>query len=465
MSFPLLYAELPYRTDSAALFEAIADEPWAVFLDSGRHHPGQSRYDILSAQPYVRLVTRGNLTEVHSDTVELTREDPFALMRRYTGADAAFRSDLPFCGGAIGYFGYDLARRIERLPSRAFDAERIPDMAIGIYDWAIVIDHAERRAWLASHGRDPETDIRWSSLVHKLTDVGRERRRTPFRVASAATSNMTRETYARAFDRIARYIADGDCYQVNLAQRFSAAATGDPWLAYQALRVVNPAPFAAYLNTPYAQILSASPERFLKVENGSVEAKPIKGTRPRAGHARLDAEQIEALRASEKDRAENVMIVDLLRNDLSKACEPGSVRVPRLFDVESFATVHHLVSTVTGRLAPGRDAIDLLRGAFPGGSITGAPKVRAMEIIEELEPHRRGVYCGAVGYIGFDGDMDLNIAIRTMVYSRGEIRFWAGGGIVADSRMEDEYQETFDKAAAMLKLLEQAATAVSSASV
>jgi para-aminobenzoate synthetase component 1 len=268
---------------------------------------------------------------------------------------------------------------------------------------------------------------------------------------------MSRERYGRAFRRLQGYIRDGDCYQVNLAQRFAAAATGDPWLAYQALRIMNPAPFSAYLSTPYAHVLSASPERFLAVERTRVETRPIKGTRPRAGHPRLDAHLIEELRASEKDRAENVMIVDLLRNDLSKNCALGSVRVPKLFDVESFATVHHLVSTVTGELRPDRDAIDLLRGCFPGGSVTGAPKLRAMQIIEELEAQRRGVYCGAIGYIGFDGNMDTSIAIRTLVHSHGTIRFWAGGGIVADSMPDDEYQETFDKAAAMLKLLQQSA--------
>jgi para-aminobenzoate synthetase component 1 len=435
--------------------------PWAVFLDSGQHHPGQSRFDILSAQPYVRLVTRGNLTEIDADGVELTREDPFSLLRRFVDADPACRSALPFCGGAIGYFSYDLARRIEHLPTLARDGERIPEMAVGIYDWAVVVDHVERRSWLAGQGRDPETDLKWDALAALFSEPERERKRTPFRISSPVESNMTRETYSHAFDSIKRYIAEGDCYQVNLSQRFSAQATGDPWLAYQALRVLNPAPYAAYLATPYAHVLSASPERFLSVRDGRVEAKPIKGTRPRAGHARLDAELAQALRASEKDRAENVMIVDLLRNDLSKSCRLGSVKVPRLFDVESFATVHHLVSTVTGELARGRDAIDLMRGAFPGGSITGAPKMRAMQIIEELEPHRRGVYCGAIGYLGFDGDMDLNIAIRTMVLSRGEMRFWAGGGIVADSNMEGEYQETFDKAAAMLKLLQQSAGPIS----
>jgi para-aminobenzoate synthetase component 1 len=456
---PPLLTELPYRSDTHLLFEAIVDLPWAVFLDSGRHHAGQSRYDILAAQPHLRLVTRGGLTEIHTDAVELSRDDPFALVRRYVNPDAGCRSGLPFCGGAIGYFGYDLARRIEKLPARTLDAERIPEMAIGIYDWAVVVDHVERRTWLAGQGRDVETDLKWDALVRAFSEPAVERHRVPFRITSPIASNMTRESYGAAFGRIKRYIADGDCYQTNLAQRFSAQAVGDPWLAYQALRVMNPAPFAAYLGTPYAQVLSASPERFLKVADGCVEAKPIKGTRPRAGHARLDAELAERLRTSEKDRAENVMIVDLLRNDLSKNCRLGSVRVPKLFDVESYATVHHLVSTVTGELEPGRDAIDLLRGCFPGGSITGAPKLRAMEIIEELEPHRRGVYCGAIGYIGYDGNMDVNIAIRTLVLSRGEVRFWAGGGIVADSTMEEEYQETFDKAAAMLKLLQQASTA------
>ena len=456
MASPLL-TELPYQEDSARLFEAITDLPWAVFLDSGRHYPGQSRYDILSAQPYVRLVTRGALTEIYSDGVELSREDPFLLLQRALAADSTCGGELPFCGGAIGYFGYDLARRLERLPVLAEDAERIPEMAVGLYDWAVVVDHRERKTWLVGQGRDPETDLKWKSLVERFSSPPPEKARAPFRILSPVASNLTHDAYARAFRRIRGYIHDGDCYQVNLAQRFSAAASGDPWLAYQRLRIINPAPFSAYFSTPYAQILSASPERFLKVEGGRVETRPIKGTRPRAGHARLDAELIEALRASEKDKAENLMIVDLLRNDLSKNCAPGTVKVPKLFEVESFATVHHLVSTVTGELRSERDALDLLRGCFPGGSITGAPKLRSMQIIEELEPNRRGVYCGAIGYMGFDGGMDINIAIRTLVCSQGVIRFWAGGGIVADSRLEEEYQETFDKAAAMLKLLQQSA--------
>ena len=453
----LLRTELPYRADSAALFETVADLPWAVFLDSGGHHLTQSRYDIIAAAPHTTLVTRGKLTEIRSDAIELSRGDPLVLLRQHLDFDPASACDLPFTGGALGYFSYDLGRRFERLPALAEDAEKMPEMAIGIYDWAVVVDHLDMRSWLVAQGRCVDTHARWRELVARFSVPPAERARVPFRITAPLASNLSRERYARAFKRVLDYIYAGDCYQINLAQRFAAPAAGDPWLAYQALRVLNPAPYAAYLNMPHAQILSASPERFLKLERGQVETKPIKGTRPRAGHPRVDAELATELKASGKDRAENVMIVDLLRNDLSKNCEPGSVRAPKLFEIESFATVHHLVSTVTGTLRQGRDALDLLRGCFPGGSITGAPKLRAMQIIEELEPHRRGVYCGAIGYIGGDGNMDLNIAIRTLVYSGGAIRFWAGGGIVADSRCDDEYQETFDKAAAMLQLLQQTA--------
>ena len=455
----MLRTELPYRADSAALFETVADLPWAVFLDSGGHHLTQSRYDIIAAEPHTTLVTRGKLTEIRSDAIELSREDPLVLLRQYLEFDPAAACDLPFTGGVLGYFSYDLGRRFERLPAFAEDAEKMPEMAVGIYDWAVVVDHLDKRSWLVAQGRRADTKARWTELVARFSAEPVERARVPFRITAPLASNLARERYATAFRRVLDYIHAGDCYQINLAQRFAAPAAGDPWLAYQALRVINPAPYAAYLNTPHGQILSASPERFLKLERGSVETKPIKGTRPRAGHPRVDAELAAELKASEKDRAENVMIVDLLRNDLSKNCELGSVKVTKLFEVESFATVHHLVSTVTGTLRQGRDALDLLRGCFPGGSITGAPKLRAMQIIEELEPDRRGVYCGAIGYIGCDGNMDLNIAIRTLVYAGGTIRFWAGGGIVADSRLEDEYQETFDKAAAMLKLLQQTAGA------
>jgi para-aminobenzoate synthetase component 1 len=449
--------ELPYFEDSAALFLPWAEQRWAVFLDSGFPHSRQGRYDVIAADPFATLVTRGHLTEIRTGgNIALSPGDPFALVKRYLGEVSPKAVDLPFCGGAIGYFGYDLARRLERLPEIAADIENVPEMAVGIYDWAVVVDHLERRSWLVGQGRDPSLPARWPHLVKafsQIQTIGWQR--SDFCVLGEVASNLDRTRYGQAFDRIQHYIREGDCYQVNLSQRFSAYCSGSPWSAYQLLRPFNPAPFSAFLNFPQVQVLSSSPERFLKVTDGMVETKPIKGTRPRSPDPAADAAEAQALRDSLKDRAENLMIVDLLRNDIGKNCAPGSVHVPGLFEIESYATVHHLVSTVRGKLADGHGALDLLRGCFPGGSITGAPKVRAMEIIEELEPHRRGIYCGSIGYIGFDGNMDSNIAIRTLVHSDNVIRFWAGGGIVADSDPEQEYQECYHKASALLHLLEQ----------
>jgi len=452
---PML-TEVPYHSDSASLFDAIADWPWAVFLDSGRPFVDQGRYDIISADPMLAVTTRGALTEVHEHfRVTVSTDDPFAVLRRCLGETGERINNLPFSGGALGYFSYDLGRRLERLPEQTEDAELIPEMAVGIYDWALVVDHHERRSYLVSQGRDSRTALRWPDLLSQLRSASPERQRPAFRVIRAPQSNMSFEEYAEAFHRIKHYIGEGDCYQVNLAQRFDSCVEGSLWQAYRILREFNPAPFAAYMNTPYCQLLSCSPERFLKVDDGLVETRPIKGTRPRSPRTAEDLRLAQELKHSEKDRAENVMIVDLLRNDLGKVCVPGSIQVPELFEIESFATVHHLVSTVTGKLAAGSDSLDLMRACFPGGSITGAPKLRAMEIIEELEPHRRGVYCGSIAYVDFAGAMDSSIAIRTLVHSNGSLRFWAGGGIVADSELEAEYQETFDKATAMLKLLDQ----------
>lgn len=451
----LVRIQLPYANDSSDLFETLVDQPWAVFLDSG--HPGcdQGRYDILSANPSTTLVTHGMRTLVQNRSgIRRTAEDPFVLLgRELEGRHAAAADDLPFVGGAIGYFSYDLGRRLERLPVIACDRDTLPEMAVGIYQWAVIVDHRERVAWLAGHCHDAIEKARLQRLAAKLSSNNGAVRRRPFRVTSPITSNLTRSEYLAAFDRIQHYIREGDCYQVNLAQRFSARVEGDPWLAYRQLRRINPAPYGAYLGLPFVQILSASPERFLRVAHAAVETKPIKGTRPRSPIVEVDSLLARELASSEKDRAENLMIVDLLRNDLSKCCAAGSVKVPKLFDVESFATVHHLVSTVTGRLDAHSHAIDLLRACFPGGSITGAPKLRAMEIIEELEPERRSVYCGSIGYVGFDGDMDTNIAIRTLTVTRGTATVAAGGGIVFDSVGEQEYQETLDKASAMLRLL------------
>ncbi len=455
MTRPLL-TELPYCGDSAALFETLADQPWAVFLDSAYPAIKQGRYDIISAQPTTVLLTRAGLTEIHTRIgTEYSSEDPFELVRRRLQPLAPVIPGVPFCGGAIGYFGYDLGRGLERLPQLAEDDEHLPEMAIGIYDWALVVDHRQRRSVLVGQGRNSQLRSQWRTLVQRFRTPRKLAARAEFQLLGNIGSNMDRQRYGLAFRRIKHYIREGDCYQVNLAQRFTATTTGDPWLAYQRLRRINPAPYAAYLNTPHAQVLSASPERFLKVVGTQVETRPIKGTRPRAGDPLRDRQLAEALIQSPKDRAENLMIVDLLRNDIGKNCALGSVKVPRLFELQTMETVHHLVSTITGQLASGRDALHLLRGCFPGGSITGAPKLRAMQIIEELEPHRRGIYCGSIGYIGFDGAMDSNIVIRSLVYRNGRMSVWAGGGIVADSSLEGEYQESLDKAAALLSLMQQ----------
>ncbi|TVO75822.1 aminodeoxychorismate synthase component I [Sedimenticola selenatireducens] len=455
---PLRMQALPYIADSSRLFASLAARPWAVFLDSGRSMATQGRYDLLASDPMITLVTQGRQTlikdaegrGVHAD------EDPLTVLQSYL---RHYRqnspTDLPFYGGALGYFSYDLGRHFERLPLLSHDEDCLPEMAVGIYDWVVVVDHAEQASWLVGAGFDSATDEKWSDLVALFSPVDPPcDKSAPLSVISEIESNMPPRQYAEAFQKVQRFIREGDCYQVNLAQRFSVKVKGSPWSAYKQLRELNPAPFSAYLNTPVVQILSSSPERFLKVENGAVETSPIKGTMPRSDDTELDQQQRWRLLSSEKDRAENLMIVDLLRNDLSKACALGSVTVPKLFDVESYATVHHLVSTIRGQLANDKDAVDLLRGCFPGGSITGAPKLRAMEIIELLEPDRRGVYCGSIGYIGFNGNMDTNIAIRTMIHIDGTMRLWAGGGIVADSVMETEYAETFHKAKAMLQLLQ-----------
>lgn len=444
---------LPYFEDSADLFETIADQPWAVMLDSGPGHSRRGRYDILTADPFITLVTHGDRTEIHRcGETGLSSEDPFALVRDALQAKNESDSEVPFQGGAIGYFGYDLARRIEALPYLAVDDEQLPEMVVGIYDWALVVDHEKGCSWLVSAGRDPATSEHWPELIQRFSTVAASSRRDTFAVVGQVESSLTYAQYADAYQRIQDYIHNGDCYQVNFAQRFNIECSGDLWQAYRQLRDINPAPFAAYLNLPFVQVLSASPERFLGLHNGRVTTQPIKGTRPRSAEPGADWMLGQSLLNSAKDRAENVMIVDLLRNDLSKNCALHSVKVPRLFELQSFATVHHLVTTITGRLDWGRDALDLLRGCFPGGSITGAPKIRAMEIIDTLEPQRRGVFCGAIGYIGFDGCMDTNIVIRTITHVQGRMNFWAGGGITVASTLDGEYQESFDKAAAMLQL-------------
>ncbi len=325
-------------------------------------------------------------------------------------------------------------------------------MHLGWYGWALVCNHQSRQCHLIFHPACPrELRDRVKALVARPIEPPTT---TPFHITRPFAPSISRGQYLDAIAAIKDYILAGDCYQTNFAQHFAARFEGDPWLAYRTLRHHLPSPYSAYLAWPGGTLLSLSPERFLKLSVGHVETKPIKGTIARGHTVAEDNDNAVTLLNSAKDRAENLMIVDLLRNDLGKSCEPGSIRVPRLFALESFANVHHLVSTVTGKLRADRSALDLLREAFPGGSITGAPKKRAMEIIDELEVQPRGTYCGSVGYISANGRMDTNIAIRTLVAEGDRLHCWGGGGIVADSDPEQEYQETLDKVRGLMSTLE-----------
>ena len=443
---------LPWHPDAAErYFAPLAGTPWSMLLHSGFADHPHSRFDILVADPRATLVTRGAQTEITAGGVtRVSEEDPLRLVRQQLAEQtlsAEHNDNLPFQGGALGLFGYDLGRRFEALPGIAQADIATADMAVGIYRWALVVDHLRQRVTLLSHD-DPRERLAW-------LEAQRPAPAAPFSLTTPWRSNMSREGYGERYRRVQAYLQSGDCYQVNLAQRFQAGFQGDEWQAFLRLNRANRAPFSAFLRLPDSAIISLSPERFILLDRGHIQTRPIKGTLPRLDDPEEDARQAARLQQSPKDRAENLMIVDLMRNDVGRVAAPGSVRVPELFVVEPFPAVHHLVSTVTADLPPALHATDLLRAAFPGGSITGAPKVRAMAIIDELEPHRRSAWCGSIGYISLCGNMDTSITIRTLTAAGGQIYCSAGGGIVADSSEDAEYQETFDKVNRILRQLEQ----------
>ncbi|MBL0140723.1 MAG: aminodeoxychorismate synthase component I [Betaproteobacteria bacterium] len=449
--------ELPYNestgcADRHAWFERIRPLGWAVFLDSGERARTGGRFDILAAGPQAKLVLRDGRCEIErmAETATLA-ESAFAGLRLLLAETTPGDTAWPIAGGAIGYVGYELGRQSARLPpAKPGTTAFMPEAAVGLYPWTVVVDHAERRAALTSLASYPDAD---AEALREVLLEGEPRTRAPFCVTGEIASSLEREAYLPRAARIIDYIRAGDTYQVNLTREFRVAYCGDAWEFYRHLHDTNPAPMGAFLEYPFGCVLSSSPERLMTVEAGVAMTQPIKGTRRRRADPGEDARVRAELEASAKDRAENVMIVDLLRNDFGRVCEPGSVAAPRICELESFATVHHLVSTVTGRLAPGRDGVDLLQACFPGGSITGTPKRRAMEIIDELEPHRREVYCGAIGYATTAGRLDVNIPIRTTLAAGGELRFYAGGGIVADSSPESEFEETEVKVAAIRRAL------------
>ncbi|MGB3255861.1 aminodeoxychorismate synthase component 1 [Buttiauxella gaviniae] len=447
----LTFRTLPWHPNAVQhTFKAIALQPWAMLLHSGFAEHPHNRFDILVAEPRATLVTRGAQTTICVEGVSSTHHsDPLQLLQQTLdsfGYQSATHPELPFLGGALGLFGYDLGRHFEKVPEIAQADLNTADMAIGIYDWALIADHKLKKLTLICWG---ECSARLNWLEAQKVPVVE-----PFRLTSAWRSSMTREQYGLKFRQVQEYLKSGDCYQVNLAQRFNACYEGDEWQAFEQLNAANRAPFSAFIRLPESVILSLSPERFILLEGKNIQTRPIKGTLPRLADPIADAQQAEKLANSPKDRAENLMIVDLLRNDIGRVAVPGSVKVPELFVVEPFPAVHHLVSTITAQLPQHLQATDLLRACFPGGSITGAPKVRAMEIIEELEPQRRNAWCGSIGYLSFCGNMDTSITIRTLTAEGGKLYCSAGGGIVADSVESAEYQETFDKVNRILPQLE-----------
>lgn len=467
-----LAVELVPAPDPWDVARRLAHLPHLLFLDSAEKHADRGRYSYVAAEPVnfysgreinakLGVKSWGILQHFLSIRKEVPTRDPCLP---------------PFQGGFGTLFGYGLNRQFERIPRPRTDEFAVPDVAFGEYDWVISFDHEQGRAWIVS-GDPSDVTVRQRRVakrVRSLTELLRSSRgayaprssmlqseanatlapQFPLPNFPGVTSNFDRAGYEAAVRRVVDYIHAGDAFQVNLSQRLLAPLREESLELYGRLRTLNPAPFSAYFDLGDFQILSASPERFLRVHpDGEVETRPIKGTRPRGATPEEDATLIRDLASSPKDRAENVMIVDLLRNDIGKVCEYGSVRVPRVCEVETFRFVHHLVSEVRGKLRPGVGPLDLLAAAFPGGSVTGAPKVRAMEIIAELEPTARGPYCGCLGWIGFDGAMDTNILIRTFTAGRGWVQFPVGGGIVADSDPAREYEETLHKAAGLLRSL------------
>lgn len=464
-----LIVELPISRRPEQAFWSCLNFEHPVFLDSSMVDGRLGRHSVIGFDPFAVLRSRGGITEVKEGTRRrVFWGDPFAIMSdmlgRYKTERASLESAPAFLGGAVGYISYDAGRWLERLPVIAADDRGLPDIHLGFYDALAVFDLVVGASYAVAFKKPGESREDCFGRLKRLVEVLSGRVRRPLAGWSAEKARMrssfTERDYMRAVERAKSHIEVGDIFQVNLSHRFTLPMDGEPYSLYFKLRETNPAPFSAFLGFGNVAVASSSPERFIKAECGLVETRPIKGTRPRSDSEDVDERLARELLASEKDSAEHVMIVDVERNDFGRVCVPGSVRVPELMRLESYATVHHLVSTIVGRLSPDKGQVDVLRASFPGGSITGAPKIRAMEIIEEIEPVRRGIYTGSVVYCGFDGYMDSSIVIRTFVASRSSsayrwrLDFHVGGGIVADSDPKDEYQETLDKAQGLIAALE-----------
>jgi len=475
-----LVVEIPNPPSPPQAFEAFKDKPFSFFLDSGMNPQRLGRYSLMGSDPFLIMRSRGrNITLISSEGEKAISNNPFDLLGellqeyKLNGSNAG----LPFVGGAVGYLSYDLGHFIEKLPSKAVDDLQLPECYLAFYDAAAIFDHLEGRAYVISTGftekdghLQKRAEARLKELRQTIAGALRSEKDEDESFDQAASkpvnlrSNFTHERYLEAVQKARDYIIAGDIFQVNISQRFEADMPLPPYELYRRLRKINPAPFASYLNFDGVTVVSASPERFPRLNGDRVEPRPIKGTRPRGKDPARDEALAQELVDSFKDKAEHVMIVDLERNDIGRVCRFGTVRVSELMALEKYATVFHLTSTVEGRLRPGKNAVDLLKATFPGGSISGAPKVRSIEIIDELEPTRRSVYTGSIGYLSFDGGLDLNIVIRTILVKDGKAYFQVGGAVVYDSDPEAEYVETLDKARALIQALSMVPQLVTEAS-
>ena len=458
---PIIH-ELPPASTSFDVFRKLVSKPGCIFLDSALPHKKLGRYSFVAADPFEVVRFRPGQTDA---VVELQQSMAQFTASRVTGLP-------PFQGGAAGVLGYELSREIERLPEPRNDEFAFPAICFGLYDVVVAFDHEQDKAWLVSQGfpevepdkRTKRAEYRAQQFLDWIQEPAAAVGFVPESVAEVTSpavvtardgvvSNFCKQGYQAAIEAAIEYIRAGDIFQVNLAQRLMSEATDHAANLYGRLRERSPATFAGYYDAGDFQIASASPERFVRVADGMVETRPIKGTRPTVERPEADMFSGEVLKNDAKERAENVMIVDLLRNDLSRVCDAESVKVTQLCGLEEYGYVQHLVSAVEGSLAEGRSVFDLIRASFPGGSITGAPKVRAMEIIAELEQTARGAYCGSLGYIGWNGTTDMNILIRTITAANGWWQMPVGGGITVRSDPKREYEETWHKAAGMLRAL------------
>ena len=471
---PWIVKPLPTSIPPYLLFQAFKEEPSPFFLDSGEDYNELGSYSYIGSSPFLEATAFPDQLELYwpnlslRKTIPLEKNRSLEFLNDFHSKYRVFNSPFPFSGGAVGFLSYDLKNQIETLPDRAENDLNIPLWRFAWYDGIVVYSHVEQKYWLTSCGIDEDgacqaelADSRIKRLQQILQPSVLEQlseREDHANQTSAAHStidpSVSHEQYLKDLERVIDYIYAGDIYQANLTQRFSIPWEGDVWKLYSQLHRQNPAPFAAFLPYSDFQILCSSPERFIRVQsNGQIETRPIKGTRPRGNSPTEDEIQAVELFNSPKDRAELTMIIDLERNDLGRICQFGTVKVPDLIQLEKYPTVWHLASTITGQLIKGLKPSDLIRAIFPGGSITGAPKIRALEIIEEMEPYKRGPYTGSIGYMGFDGAWDLNIVIRTILIKEGKAYVHVGGGIVADSVPEDEYHETLHKAKALFRVL------------